>query len=119
MIALASHPEGVVLPVRAQPGARKDALLGERAGALRVAVTAAPERGKANSAIARLLADTLDLKPSQVALISGETAREKRFLVAGVSLDELRRRLRSLGSEKGTDEGDSQPHATREANPSW
>jgi uncharacterized protein (TIGR00251 family) len=95
VIELTPHTQGTILPVRAQPGARKDAVLGERAGALRVAVTAAPERGKANSAIARLLAEALGIRPSQVELISGETAREKRFLVAGVSLDELRQWLPS------------------------
>ena len=52
MIALSAHClRGTILPVRAQPGAKKNAVLGERAGALRVAVSAAPERGKANEAI--------------------------------------------------------------------
>ena len=52
MIELTPHAEGTILPVHAQPGARRNAILGERAGALRVAVTAAPEKGKANAAIA-------------------------------------------------------------------
>lgn len=93
MIDLTEHAEGSVLPVRAQPGARKDAILGERAGALRVAVTAAPERGKANAAIARLLAEALGCRPSRVALLSGETAREKRFLISGLTPEELHLRL--------------------------
>ena len=93
MIALTAHDRGTNLPVRARPGAKKDALLGERAGALRVAVTAAPERGQANAAIASLLADALGCKASQVALLSGATARDKRFLVLGLVPDELRRRI--------------------------
>ena len=43
MIAVTAHAEGSLLPVRAQPGARKTAVLGEQAGALKVAVTAPPE----------------------------------------------------------------------------
>ena len=60
---------------------RRTRVLGERAGALRVAVTAAPEKGKANAAIADVLAEALGCKASQVGLLSGETSREKRFLV--------------------------------------
>lgn len=40
MIALADHADGVVLPVRAQPGARRSGVQGEQAGALKVAVAA-------------------------------------------------------------------------------
>jgi hypothetical protein len=32
MIVIGDHPEGCVLPVRAQPGARKAGVLGEQAG---------------------------------------------------------------------------------------
>ena len=81
MIELCTHADGTIVPVHAQPGARRSGILGERAGALRVAVTAAPEKGKANAAIGSLLAECLGCRPSQVALLSGETARKKRFLV--------------------------------------
>jgi uncharacterized protein YggU (UPF0235/DUF167 family) len=93
VIAVITHARGAILPVRARPGARRNALLGEHAGALRVAVTAAPERGKANAAIAAVLADALDRKPSQVTLLSGETAREKCFLIIGLTPEELLARL--------------------------
>lgn len=93
MIDLTPHAEGTVLPVRAQPNARKSAVLGERAGALRVGVTVAPERGKANEAIADVLAEALGCRPSQVVLLSGATARDKRFLVVGLDPDALRDRI--------------------------
>lgn len=96
MIALTARPEGVVVPVKAQPGARKEAVLGERAGALRVAVSAAPEKGKANAAVGRVLAEALGVKASQVEILSGATSRDKAFLVTGVGLDEIRRRLEGL-----------------------
>jgi uncharacterized protein len=96
VIVLTTHAQGTIVAVRAQPGARKDAILGEHAGALRVAVSAPPEKGKANAAIGALLADAFGLKPTAVALLSGETTRQKRFLIAGVTADELRHRLAPL-----------------------
>jgi uncharacterized protein (TIGR00251 family) len=96
MIELKSHPEGTVLPVRAQPGARRGGILGERAGALRVAITAAPERGKANEALRTALAEVLQVKASQVILLSGDSSRDKRFLIRDARPDELRAALASL-----------------------
>ena len=93
MIDLSVHAQGTVLAVHAQPGAKRNAILGTRAGALRVAVTARPEKGKANAAIGAVLAASLGCRPSQIALIAGETSRQKRFLVIGVTPDDLRRRL--------------------------
>ncbi len=102
MIALTAHERGSILPVRAQPGARKNAILGERDGSLRVAVSAAPERGKANAAILQVVADAIGCKVSQVALLSGETSRTKRFLISGVSPDELQRRLAGVLAPAGS-----------------
>jgi uncharacterized protein (TIGR00251 family) len=93
MIGLTTHPQGIILPVRAQPGARKNAILGERAGALRVAVTAAPERGKANEAIRKLLAETLGCKTSQITLLTGETVRDKRFLITDLDRQAIERQI--------------------------
>jgi hypothetical protein len=93
VIELSPHTQGAMLPVRAQPGARKSAILGERDGALRVAVNAVPEKGKANAALAQFLALSLGLKVSQVRLISGAAARDKRYLIIGLSPDDLRARL--------------------------
>ncbi len=93
MIDLVPHADGVILPVRAQPRARRAGVVGEHAGALRVAVAAAPERGKANDAIAKVLADELGLAKSQVRLVSGLASREKRFLVVGLTREQLQARL--------------------------
>lgn len=81
------------LPVQAQPGARRNAVVGVRDGRLRVAVTQAPEKGKANEALVEVLAEVLDLKKSQIALVSGETSRQKQFLITGLSLAELSQRI--------------------------
>jgi uncharacterized protein (TIGR00251 family) len=90
MIDLAPHAEGVVLPVRASAGARSNAIRGIQDGALKVSVTQAAEKGKANKAIVELLSKSLGLKRSQLELIAGQTSPQKRFLVRGVTLEELR-----------------------------
>jgi uncharacterized protein (TIGR00251 family) len=93
MIAVTDHAEGCVLPVRAQPGARRAGIQGEQNGALKVAVTAPPEDGRANAALVELLREALSLKRSQVELIAGHTSRDKRFLIRGLSCAEVLARL--------------------------
>jgi uncharacterized protein (TIGR00251 family) len=96
MIAVTEHAEGLLLPVRAQPGARRKGVQGEQAGALKVAVTAPPQDGRANEALAEVLREALGLKRSQLELVGGATSRDKRFLVRGLARAELERRLAAL-----------------------
>ena len=96
MISLESHADGTILPVRAHPGARRNEIRGEHEGMLKVSVTQAPEKGKANKALAALLAEELSLRKSQIELISGESSPQKRFLIRGVAPDELSRRIEPL-----------------------
>ena len=92
-IALEPHPEGAVLPVRAHAGARHNEIRGEQNGMLRVSVTQAPEKGKANKALIAVLSEGLSLKKSQIELISGATSPQKRFLIRDVTTDQLQDRI--------------------------
>jgi uncharacterized protein (TIGR00251 family) len=96
VIAITEHAQGLILPVRAQPGARKVGVLGEQAGALKIAVAAPPEDGRANQALVEALRELLGVKRSQVALLSGATSRNKRFLIGGLKREELERRVATL-----------------------
>jgi uncharacterized protein len=93
MLQLEAHPRGVVLPVRAQAGARRNDVLGVREGMLRVAVTAAPEKGKANRAIVALLSEKLAVPKSSIELVAGDTSTKKRFLIVGGDAAELREKI--------------------------
>ncbi len=93
MLDLEQVDDGVLLPVRAQPGARKNAIVGVHAGRLKVAVTQSPEKGKANRALVKLLAGALGLKRSQLTLRSGPTSSRKTFLITGVKPGDLEKRL--------------------------
>src|SRR6476620_6878926 len=98
MIELTEHPEGVVLPVKAQPGSKKNELRGEQNGMLKVCVTQVAERGKANKAIVEVLAKELQLRRSQIELIAGELQPTKRFLVRQVTIEELAARIAACRS---------------------
>lgn len=64
------------LAVRVTPGARIEALeIAE--GRLLAKVRVKPEDGKANAAVLALLAEALDIAPSQLDLLRGATSREK------------------------------------------
>lgn len=98
MIALEAHAEGTILPVRAQPGARRNELRGEQDGMLKVCVTQIAEKGKANKALIEVLAKALSLRKSQLTLLSGETSSHKRFLVRGLSPAQLATLLQQASS---------------------
>ncbi len=93
MLDLQPHADGTVLPVRAQPGARRNEVRGLQDGALKVCVTQAPEKGKANKAIVEFLAKWLGLRKSQIELVSGETAGHKKFLVRAIAPEDLAQRI--------------------------
>jgi uncharacterized protein (TIGR00251 family) len=84
---------GLTLRVRVQPRASRDALSGEREGALVVRLAAPPVEGAANEALARFLGKTLGVAPSAVRVVSGATGRNKVVRVAGLDAATARERL--------------------------
>ena len=85
--------EGVTLRVRVKPRASKDALSGEREGALVVRLTAPPVEGAANEALVLFLGKTLGVAPSAVRVVSGATGRNKVVRVSGLDEATARERL--------------------------
>lgn len=86
---LRQKEDGVVLSVRAQPGARKTAIVGVygegEAAQLKIAVQAPPVEGRANEALIAFLAETFSVPRAKVELISGELSRSKVFLLRGIT----------------------------------
>lgn len=95
-VMIRSHPEGATLAVRAQPNAKKDAVVGRHASGVKVAVTAPAEDGRANAALVECLKDWLGVKRSQIELLSGRTSRNKEFLIRGYTAEELNARVAAL-----------------------
>ncbi len=96
MIVVTDHADGCVLPVRAHPGARRPGVQGEQGGALKVAVSAPPQDGRANAALIETIAEAVGVRRSQITLLSGQTGRDKRFLIQGVTRGELEARIAEL-----------------------
>jgi uncharacterized protein len=81
MLAVRRDGERLSFRVRVTPRASANAVGGERDGALLVRVTPPPVRGKANHAVVELLAEALDVPPSEVHVERGAAARIKRVSV--------------------------------------
>jgi hypothetical protein len=73
--------QDLILAVRAQPRARRDAFVGLVGDEMKVALKAPPVDGKANECLLRFLAKALDVPRADVALLSGAQSRSKRVLV--------------------------------------
>lgn len=92
-IEIETRDGALFLAVKAQPGARKNELRGVQDGALKACVTQVAEKGKANKAIAELLAKALKLRKSQIELATGELASQKKFRVAEIDEATLRAKI--------------------------
>src|SRR5262249_22195293 len=96
--------DDIVLRVHVQPAAGRTHVAGRHGNALKVRVAAPPGGGRANDAVAALIAELFGVAPSSVALAGGGTSRVKRFRVAGIEPDEARRRI-----EQAVDDGNAAP----------
>jgi Uncharacterized conserved protein len=81
--------DGSAFFVKAHPGARRDGFSGLHDGMVKIDVTAAPEKGKANKAILKFLSKRLDLPLAGLELLSGDAGQKKRIGVHHVSPGQL------------------------------
>jgi uncharacterized protein len=89
------------LRLRVSPGAARAAVVGRHGEAWKIRVAAAPEGGRANEAVIRLLADTLSVPRDAVTLVSGHGGRDKIVELAGLGPAQIERRLTSAtGKER-------------------
>jgi uncharacterized protein len=95
MIPIRDTSSGVGFAVKVQPRARKNAITGMVGDALKLALTAPAVDGRANKACIEFFANLLEVPRSSVTIASGETSRNKVIRIAGLSADEVRRRLRT------------------------
>ncbi len=89
------------LPVRLTPGAASDRIDGwdvdaEGRPVLKVRVRARPVEGEANAALVKLIAKTLGVPKSAVALQRGGQSRTKMLEIDALSEDQLKTRLTGL-----------------------
>jgi uncharacterized protein len=81
------------LRLRVAPGATRPGIVGRHGDAWKVRVTAPPESGKANDAVLRLLAETLDVPRADLELAAGSTSRDKVVTLVGLSTETAEARM--------------------------
>ena len=87
--------EGVVFQLKVIPNSSRTEIVGPLNGMLKVKVTAPPEKGKANQALVKFLAKTLEVKRNAVSIIAGQTRAVKQVQVLSVSIERARKKLTS------------------------
>lgn len=88
--------DGICLKVKVIPKASKSEIKGWENGELVVRLAAVPEKGEANDALIRHLADVLGIGKSKLLLVQGEKSRHKRVCIKELSLQEIQQRLPPL-----------------------
>jgi uncharacterized protein (TIGR00251 family) len=88
--------DAVVLAVHATPGAGRTQVVGRHGDALKIRVAVPPERGRANAALAEVLAEAFGVAASSVELVAGDTSRSKRFRLSGLDLEDFADRLEQV-----------------------
>ncbi|ODS33433.1 MAG: hypothetical protein SCARUB_01405 [Candidatus Scalindua rubra] len=85
MIKIREMEGGIVIPVKVQPNSSKNGIMGEYANRIKIAVTVPPEKGKANKAVIKVLAEWLDVKSPDIQIISGEKSKDKEVFVRNIT----------------------------------
>lgn len=79
----------LLLKVRVQPRASRNAFKQEADGRLRVYLTAPPVEGAANEALCEFVAKRLGIAKSSISVVAGEKSREKTLKIMGATAQEL------------------------------
>ena len=101
MIPIKQSASGVTFAVRLRPRARKNEITGEAGDALKLSLTAPPLEGRANQACIEFFAKLLKLPRSSITIAAGQASRNKVIRVAGLSAEEVGRRLTTSSGTQG------------------
>lgn len=84
MLNLLETEEGIILPVRIQPRASKDEIVGEYNGALKIKLTSPPVEGEANRRCIEFLSKRFKIAKSHLEIIKGEKSKDKLIKIIGL-----------------------------------
>jgi len=96
MTAVEEKDGRVLLRVRVQPRASRNALFREPDGRIRVALMAPPVEGAANKALAEFIAKLFGVPRGAVVLVAGERSRDKTVAISGITRQEVVSKLERL-----------------------
>jgi len=101
MVKLTVTDDAITFAVRVQPRASKSGVVGELDGALKIRLAAPPVDGEANEELVRLLAKLFDAPRQRIAIISGQTSKNKIVRVSGISVEKVEKVLAEAFSQYG------------------
>lgn len=90
------HKYGLTIKVVVHPQASQNRIESVYNGMLKIDVTSPPEKGKANNAIIKLLAEKLGFAKSSIEIMMGKSLREKVILIKGLTIEDLQEKLKSI-----------------------
>ncbi|MCX5874740.1 MAG: DUF167 family protein [Deltaproteobacteria bacterium] len=98
MICLRKQADGtsVSLSIHVQPKASRTRIVGLHGDAVKIGITSPPVDGKANAAVIQFIAKLFKIPRAAVTLASGEASRDKRLILAGISMAQAEAILQSL-----------------------
>lgn len=88
--------QGVFLNIHAVPGSKRTGIIGIHGEALKVALQAVAEKGRANKELIEVLAKAFSVARSKLRLTSGLSSRRKRVLIVGQTLEACKSKLEKL-----------------------
>jgi uncharacterized protein (TIGR00251 family) len=88
-----SHRDTTLLRLKVHPNARRSEVVGFTDGILEVRVKAPPAEGRANRELTACLSRALGVSQSSLTIVKGQASRHKVIAVAGLSHEEIIRRL--------------------------
>ncbi len=97
-LALRTRGDRILVDVAVSPGAKSDAVRGDREGAVRIALKERARAGRANEALVEFLAAKLGVAKRDVQIVRGKSSRRKTVAVAGSTPEKVRRGLAVDGS---------------------
>ncbi len=92
-LAVEEIDDGVVFAVKVVPGSSRTAVCGLLGEMVKIKISAAPEKGKANKCLLDFLAKQLGVKKNAVIIVSGKTSAVKQVQVTGLSVEQLLNKL--------------------------
>ena len=75
----------IVFSVCVAPRASKTEMVGEHYGSLKIRIASPPVDGAANAEVIKFLAKKFGVKKADIAIISGESSKNKRIKIANLS----------------------------------
>jgi uncharacterized protein (TIGR00251 family) len=93
MVRIYDIARGACFAIKLHPRAKRTAITGEIGYALKLSLTAPPINGRANQACIEFFANLLEVPRSSVTIASGETSRNKVIRIAGLSAEDVKKRL--------------------------